>query len=65
MKITINQVMIDGERLYEANCGTFPYLTEYADTYEEAESLIWDAIEVTMEYWMREGNKKLTTSSDH
>jgi predicted RNase H-like HicB family nuclease len=65
MKITIKQVMIDGERLYEANCNRFPYLTEYADTYEEAESLIRDAIEVTMEYWMREGNKKLTISSDH
>jgi predicted RNase H-like HicB family nuclease len=50
MKITIQQVVIDGERLYEAKCDEFPYLAEYADTYEEAESLIWDAIDVTMEY---------------
>lgn len=50
MKITIKPVIVDGERLYEAKCDEFPHLAEYADTYEEAESLIWDAIDVTMEY---------------
>jgi predicted RNase H-like HicB family nuclease len=63
MKITIKQVMIDGEHLYEAKCDEFPYLVEYADTYEEAESLIWDAIDVTMEYlderWVEENHHYL------
>jgi predicted RNase H-like HicB family nuclease len=50
MKIKITPVSIEGDRLYEATCDEFPYLVEYADTYEEAESLIWDAVDVTIAY---------------
>jgi predicted RNase H-like HicB family nuclease len=50
MKITVKQVVVDGDWLYQARCDEFPYLVEYAETYEEAEALIWDAIDVTIEY---------------
>ena len=50
MKIKITPVIIEGDRLYEATCDVFPDLVEYADTYEEAESLIWDAVDITIAY---------------
>jgi predicted RNase H-like HicB family nuclease len=50
MKVIIKPVVVDNEHLYEATCDIFPDLVEYADTYEEAESLIWDAIDVTRAY---------------
>jgi predicted RNase H-like HicB family nuclease len=54
MNIRITRMLVDGELLYEATCEDFPDLYEYGETYEEAEALMWDAIDVTMEY-LQEG----------
>jgi len=50
VKITTKQVVIDGKLWYEASCNDFPYLKEYADTEEEAEELLWEAIGEAMSY---------------